>query len=208
MGEHGLESTALGESAAAGTWWQSRTQQSDTGEKPRSPNALVLLFEMKRKQSLSDRQRELILVLLLCTAAGGIAAALLLPPSQVADCPNPASHLPCQYHTDRHMPIRVLLAAAGCLPALIVLGSRRRFPRWFPWAAWLAGTAGAVLLALQTGLVTPYGVDCPPYPQCFGPGHPYIWSPLLLFLAVSAGAYALSGPTRRGRVLPVENVAS
>ena len=43
--------------------------------------------------------------------------------------------------------------------------------------------AGAVVLALHQGLVPTSLGDCPPYPQCFTQGRPYLGVAGVLFLA-------------------------
>lgn len=57
---------------------------------------------------------------------------------------------------------------------------------WVSLTVWAAGTTGALLLTLREGLVPASFGDCPPYPQCFTPGRPFLLVALVLFVGATS----------------------
>jgi hypothetical protein len=137
------------------------------------------------------RRWSVALVLLL--AIGGLALAFALPSGHVPDCPPPSTGLRCIYHTDVRPWLRFLVAAAGVLPALILIGSGLGPNRKFASAILIAGTAVAVGLFLITGPIpaSPGTVDCVAYPRCYVVGHPYGGPAFLVFLITAAVGFWL-----------------
>jgi hypothetical protein len=121
---------------------------------------------------------------LLAVVAVGIAIAL--PSTRVADCPS-VPRVPCAFTTNHHIGLRLLIACAGVLPALVVIARRAYRRQWFPWAVFALGTTCAVLVALRRGPVPRTDVvDCPPYRVCYAPdGRPDVFAAIVLFAYVS-----------------------
>jgi hypothetical protein len=78
--------------------------------------------------------------LALLLAGGGVALAFALPSGHVPDCPPSSTGLGCIYHTDVRPWLRFLVAAAGVLPGVILIGSRLGPNRKFASAILIAGT--------------------------------------------------------------------
>jgi hypothetical protein len=94
----------------------------------------------------------------------------------------------CLYDTDTRTWLRLGIGALGILPFLLLVGHQRRAGLWVSWTVWAAGAIGAILLALRQGLVPASFGDCPPYPQCYTHGRPYLLVALALFLGATAMA--------------------
>jgi hypothetical protein len=103
----------------------------------------------------------------------GLGCAFAFPSSRVADCPPTSSGVACVMNVDVHPWIRVGIGLAALVPAISLIGSRFIGNRWVAAALLVTGFACATLLWSVSGLVPARGGDCPPYPRCFTPGHPY-----------------------------------